>query len=92
MSYEPQDRARTAPIRERLRDYMEGRGWLDMDRVAEKLGARVGTLLSKGREFNDYHHASEGLAFESRRVQGGRWEYRLVKVQTGQLELMEVMA
>lgn len=89
------DRKRTAPIRQRLlerigpREEERAGPWVDMDKVAEAIGARVGTCLSKMRELNDYHHAHLGLEFQSRHLGGGRWEYRIVRRMPEQLPLLE---
>lgn len=93
----PEDKRRTLPVRQRLLDrlapkddYPEG-PWVDMDKVAEAIGARVGTCLSKMRELNDYHHAHLGLEFQSRHLGGGRWEYRVVRRVPEQMPLLEAV-
>jgi hypothetical protein len=89
--YTDTDRARTAPLKWRARDYLLDAGWHDMDDVAQHLGCRVGTLLSKMREFNDYHHTQHGLVFERRTAGKGRHEYRLFIRRPEQLTLLEGM-
>lgn len=88
-----EDRARTLPLRQRLldaygpKDGQDEGPWFDADTVARELGGRVGTLLSKARELNDYHHIHLGLEFESRPLGCGRWEYRIIKRKPEQLPL-----
>jgi hypothetical protein len=93
--YTDEDRARTLPIRQLLLDRLapkegeEAGPWVDMDDEAKAVGKRVGTCLSKMRELNDYHHAHLWLDFQSRRIKGGRWEYRVARRHPGQIPLFE---
>lgn len=93
--YTPEDRARTSGLFRRLLAWygpLEGQDagpWFDADEAALVLDGRVGTLLSKGRELNDYHHIHLGLDFQSDRVKGGKWRYRIAVRKPEQLPLLE---
>ena len=66
--------------------------WFDPDKMAEGLGVRVGTLQSKGREVNDYHHRHLGLIWERRKNPdrpAGANQYRFVRSIPEQLPLLE---